>query len=1096
MPLASNIRHQRSQSPAHRSPLSQPPLTSADVAKKKVKKKLDDAARSDHDSTARTDAKTLFDDSTEPSPMSQSPAPSMPPAPAAVDPPSAADSPAFGPLDPYSPSPGEPDLATRTDSWARGIPFGKSPPNDPMDGIGFAESPPAFALPPRVDTYRQASPSTSPPQARLRPTSYAEATPTSTPSSYQPRDRQQRYSISSHRSNRLSYPPPPHLPQAHFYSAPDVDIPGATQQSVKQHQQPGHSFCAVEHLPFASHKSAKTGGNVILVGRDGALDVLAIENSRMKVVGSMQGLNGRVIDATLLHWSSGPDPFASLRPLVAITTHGLAPKDEGSTSPSPSGGSEQIDFLTGTSPKPAVNTKPDVPMAQTRVQIYSLRTRELISTLFATKPVPCIDTFPGITPYIPPPTANLRILASGNLVIIASGTSGEVLVFGVARSPSPAVYQCIGKMWTNVQAREARRYSNSSASTDADDPHSEASRAAKVVDVPILSVSGRWLAVVSPSPNRVSLHGATPPLITSRRIYGVDAHTPPSRPSVTCGVDSGEGESFLNKVARGVTQEVFKGARWIGDQGLQTWNNYWNKDSQTGHSTPLRRPQSTDQHSFAADILPPTHAQETQSPPTNEPDLVSIFDLKPLEDFQDGKSSNPNPIATFQPPHGCSFLSLSPNGLMLITASKKGDIQCIWDLMQIRHCRARAFLAEDPSSTAKSNPPAAHVRQVARYARLTTSTIRDVIWTAPNGEHVAIITKKGTTHVYEVPPSAFRWPPLRRSVSVAQASNAESYTRDEVADDAPRNPFSTAMKLVGDTTQPFLAAMRGRAPSVGAAFTVTKGFAIPSAGGKAVAAGLSKSVGAATETMNNLRYVGENRLHPSNFAKDSIGAKAVWIGDENGKELSIGIMDGGAFKVYQVGKSSASPKNKKQAQPFFGGKILEARLPAEIQNAYTHEQAITRGSDTITGSWSGSSHPRPGGSAKIKLPPLAQAEIETHAPYQPFHTDRRVTLMVYSTESDRTSKSAPWVFGNDIPTLKVYVRSVSRSDDESGPESEGKNKHREMENLISLGQGGAGEHVVITTRRKRGQGAGGDVVDEDGFFEDDCDVLDFARDRV
>ncbi|KAM5465463.1 hypothetical protein MferCBS49748_004919 [Microsporum ferrugineum] len=1094
MPQASNIRHQRSQSPAPRSPLSQPPLTSADVAKKKVKKKSDDAARSDHDSTVRTEAKTLFDESAEPSPMSQSPAsmPPIPPAPAAVDPPSAADSPAFGPLEPYSPSPGEADLATRTDSWARGVPFGKSPPNDPTDGVGFGESPPAFALPPRGDIYRQDSPSTSPPQARLRPPGYADASPASTPPNNIPRERQQRYSISSHRSNRLSYPPPPHLPQAHFYSAPDVDIPGVPQQNVKQHQQPGHSFCAIEPLSGTSHKSAKTGGNVILIGRDGCLDVLAIENSRTKVVGSIRGLNGRVIDAKFLTWSSGTDPFAALRPLVALTIHGLAPKDENADSPVPSGGSEQLDLLTGSSPRQTVNSKPDIPQAQTRVQIYSLRTRELISTLFATKPVLCIDTYPGIAPYIPPPTANLRLLASGNLVIVASGTSGEVMVFGVARPPSPPIFQCIGKLWTNIQPKESRRYSNSSASTDADDPQAEAARAAKSMDVPILSVSGRWLAVISPSPTRVSLQGAIPPHITARKIYGVDAHTPPSRPSVTCGVDSGEGESFLNKVARGVTQEVFKGARWIGDQGLQTWNNYWNKDSQTGHSTPLRRPQSMDQHSFAAEILPPTHAQETQSPPLNEPELVSIFDLKPLEDFQDGKSTNPNPIATFQPPHGCSFLSLSPNGLMLLTASKKGDIQCIWDLMQIRHCRARAFLAEDPSSNAKSNPPATHVRQVARYARLTTSTIRDVIWTA-NGEHVAIITKKGTTHVYAVPLSAFRWPPLRRSTASASAANAESNTRDEGADDAPRNPFSSAMKLVGDTTQPFLAAMRGRAPSVGAAFAVTKGFAIPSAGGKVVAAGLSKSVGAATETMNSLRYVGENRLHPSNFAKDSIGVKVVWISDDHSKEISVGIMDGGSFKVYQVGKSSASSKNRKRAQPFFGGKILEARLPSEIQNAYAHEQPIIRSSDTtVTGFWSGPVHHRPAGGSKITSPPLAQAEIQTHAPYQPFHTDRRVTLMVYSSESSSTSLSEPWVFGNDIPTLKVHVRSVSRSDDDDGPNYEGQVKPREMENLISLG----GEHVIITTRRKRGQGASGDIVDEDGFFEDDCDVLDFARDRV
>ncbi|OAL67693.1 hypothetical protein A7C99_0824 [Trichophyton rubrum] len=1093
MPQASNTRHQRSQSPAPSSPLSQPPLISANVAKKKkLAKRPDDAARGDHDSTTKSEAKAIFDESCEPSPMSQSPAPSMPPMNPAVGPPSAIDSPAFGPLESFSPSPGEQDLATRTDSWARAIPFGKSPPNDPADGVEFAESPPAFTLPSRGDAYRQASPSTSPPQARLRPPGFADATPASTPPNSLPRDRQQRYSISSHRSNRMSFPPPPHLPQAHFYSAPDFDIPGVFQSGSKHHQQPGHSFCAVEPLPGSSYKAAKTGGNVILVGRDGELDVLGIENSRTKIIGSIQGLNGRVIDAKLLTWTSGADPFASIRPLVALSIHGIVPKEENIALPASSTEPEQLDFLTGSSPKQTTNARPDIPLAQTRVQIYSLKTRDLVSTLFATKPVPCVDTFPGVAPYVPPPTANLRILASGNLVIVASGTSGEVMVFGVARPPSQPIYQCIGKMWTNVQPKDTRRYSSSSASTDTDDPQAEASRTAKVTEIPVLSVSGRWLAVISPNPNRVSLQGAVPPHITPRKIYGVDAHTPPSRPSVTCGVDSGEGESFLNKVARGVTQEVFKGARWIGDQGLQTWNNYWNKDSQTGNSTPLRRPQSMDQHSFSADILPPTHAKETQTPPSNEPDLVSIFDLKLLEDFQDGKSSNPHPIATFQPPHGCSFLSLSPNGLMLLTASKKGDIQSIWDLMQIRHCRSRAFLAEDPSSTTKSNPPATHVRQVARYARLTTSTIRDVIWTAPNGEHVAIITKKGTTHVYEVPPAAFRWPPLRRSTAVAPTTNAESYIRDEGTDDGPRNAFSSAMKLVGETTQPFLAAMRGRAPSVGAAFAVTKGFAIPSAGGKVVAAGLSKSVGAATETMNNLRYVGENRLHPSNFAKDSIGAKAVWIGDEHGDELSVGIMDGGSFKVYQVGKSSAPPKHRKRTQPFFGGKILEARLPAEMQNPYTHEQTIIRGPDAITGSWSGPTHHRPGGSSKIKSPPLAQAEIETHAPYQPFHTDRRVSLMVYSSKYSGSSNSQPWVFGNAIPTHKIHLRNVTQSDTEDGPDSEGIAKSREMENLISLG----GEHVIITTRRKRGRGQSGDDTVEDGFFEDDCDVLDFARDRV
>jgi hypothetical protein len=37
------------------------------------------------------------------------------------------------------------------------------------------------------------------------------------------------------------------------------------------------------------------------------------------------------------------------------------------------------------------------------------------------------------------------------------------------------------------------------------------------------------------------------------------------------------------------------------------------------------------------------------------------------------------------------------------------------------------------------------------------------------------------------------------------------------------------------------------------------------------------------------------------------------------------------------------------------------------------------------------------------------------------------------------------------------------------------------------------EQVIVTTRRRRrGKGEG----EEEGFFEDDCEVLDFAEDRV
>src|SRR5207247_9069093 len=136
-------------------------------------------------------------------------------------------------------------------------------------------------------------------------------------------------------------------------------------------------------------------------------------------------------------------------------------------------------------------------------------------------------------------------------------------------------------------------------------------------------------------------------------------------------------------------------------------------------------------------------------------------------------------------PNGCSFLSFAQNGLMIVTASKKGDVQHVWDLMQMRHCRARAFISDDSTSSGiVSNPPSLHVRQVARYARLTTSSIVDVIWTVPTGEQLAIVTKKGTVHVYDMPRDAFLWPPLRRTQPSGAASQKEFAAREEFPDES------------------------------------------------------------------------------------------------------------------------------------------------------------------------------------------------------------------------------------------------------------------------------------------------------------------------
>ena len=982
----------------------------------------------------------------------------------------------------------DPDVQTRTGNWAKSVPFGKSPPSHPVDGTSMDESPPAFtSLGERSSASQLANPS----QRIPRPLSYAGGYSPSISSRHPSADRPKRYSMSPQFPNQ---PLPPHMPQPHFYRAPGIDI-GTVAQGSRAVPESGYSFCALDTLPQALPRSSRFHGNVLILGYDGSLEVLAFENDKSRAIGGLEGLGGRVVDAKFLTWTCGKDPFAALRPLIAVTIHGpVRQTDENGDS---SSGSDEI--LPGISIKQDKSLKPGEPLQMhTRAQVYSLRSQELIATLFATKPFTVIENFLGLPPAAPPPSGNLRLYASGNFLVLASGTSGEVLVYGAVSLPSSGALQCFGKVWTGVQQNGARRASNSSASTDQDDMHSDLGPNSAQVDTAILSISGRWLAVVTPSPTRNSLHGSIPSTLTQKRSYGIDSYSPPPRPSVTCAVDSGEGEGFLNKMARGVTQELFRGAKWIGDHGRQTWYSYWNKDSQTSQTPPMRRPQPVETQPTT--LLPPTHAHDNQPTGVNEPDLVSIYDLKHLEDNHDSKSYSPAPIATFQPPEGCTYLSLSPTGLMLLTSSRKGDVQRIWDLMQIQHCRTRAFLSEDPTSmTSAANPPAAHVRQVAWYSRMTRSRVLDVIWTAPTGTSLAIISKKGTVHVYGLPTSALQWPPLRRLTAPKQTGTGDTDSRDEMSEESsPGNRLSAAVKLVGDRTQPIFAAVRGRAPSVGAAVAGASGYAASAGvrGGKAMAASLGKSVETAAST---LRHAGENRLQLVGFSRDPAVSRLAWFGDETAPQ--IGIIDSGYLKFYHIRPSAMSGR---QNQPVVGPKTMEIQLPSRAQfHCGPQQPALGSTESNVGGFWSVPSavagHPS---TANPKALPLSQAEIETNAPYQPFHTDRRVNLKVYPPDyTDETCGTEPWAFGNDIPATRLRHRSSGHSDDDDDDDDVATEQTTRMENLITLGNGGEDvEHIVITTRRKkRGYSRATEssaAVDEDGFFEDDCEVLDFARDRV
>ncbi|KAE8387693.1 hypothetical protein ETB97_003652 [Aspergillus alliaceus] len=984
----------------------------------------------------------------------------------------------------------ENDLAYRTDNWAKAIPFGKSPPNDVSDGEIANGSP--FGFPSNPDKAGFSHPSSTSPPPRARPLSYGNGYLGSDLSRQQSVDRHNKsYSVSGPFSNPI---PLPHKPQAHFYGAPEIDLPllaGQTKQSVNEN----YSFCAFDTIYSPSAKSSRMGTSVLVVGMDGSLEVLAVEDRKTRLVGKLAGLNGRVIDAKILACNSPSDSFAPSRPHVAIVMHGPCglPDDETRSSSVGSDVNEIPAASIGRSPGERRSAKDDTRFYQTRVEIYSLRTGDHISTLFTMKPSPYFENIPGLSAVAPSPAGNLKLLAGGNYVVLASGASGEVFIYSMNG------YQCLGKIWTSIRSREARRYSTSSSSTDPDGSRTDSPPGFANSDTPIVALRGRWLAIVPPSSTyRVSLPGTVPSSLIQGKVFGLDSRNPPARPAITCATDVGEGPSFFDKVARGVTQELVRGARWMGDQGLQAWNNYWNKD-QLQNSTPRRSLNSGDLPPPGYNAFPPTHAQDTNATTPAEPDLVSIMDLKRLEDGSETKSALFNPVATFQPPEGCSFLSFSPNGLMMLTASTNGDVQHVWDLMQAKYCRAGTFLSEDLVA------PCANVRQIARYTRLTKSYIVDVIWCPPSGDRLAVITRKGTVHVFDLPRSAFQWPPFRRARPAPSKTPAIEPPTDELSDKAaPVNPLSAAFKLVGGKTQPILAAVRGRTASAGGAFPAVGGFSSSAGvrGGKAVAAGLSKSMGAATGTVNTLRHAGENRLH--GLARDPAASRVTWITSKG--QPFLGLVESGHFRLYRVRRAMSTHKNR-QLQSVVGGKEIEFRLPPNLHTPCGPLPVTTFNPETTVHASLAlpSSNPRPSPASKLKCQPLSQAEIETNAPYQPFHTDQRVSLYVYpetgSVDDSMTIPTGQWVFGESLPMTRIHVRPFSAG----GDDDETLHEHQlgsggEMENLISLGNStGHPEEVVITTRRKKrhassfpSTGSGGD----DGFFEDDCDFLDFARDRV
>ncbi|KAK8226663.1 hypothetical protein HDK77DRAFT_113123 [Phyllosticta capitalensis] len=1025
-----------------------------------------------------------------------------------------------------------------TSEWTKSLPFfagqphpnGRSVSGSPGQNFGISNSPPSLGG--RPMSHPNHYPSFG---GRLQ----------GSPQQSPPRDR--RASMFSHQQ-----PPLPHQPQSHYYGLPDVDFGLDAPQNDLAPGSNGY-FCGFDSLDAAGDKpSLRVGQNALLVGYEGGLDVYDVGAQHMNVLGRVEGLRGAVIGAKILPWGHGSDPCAEDRPLVALIIHGPVVegiKDTRHSSGSSSGGNtDENDGSSSPPTRPASvagdNMIADVTHYQTTVEVWSLKKGQHVATLYKAPPVACSSSLQSPMFRPPPPSGDLRIDANGKFVVVASGCSGEVFLFTPKKDEAqPEAFRCIGKIWTTVQIRDHTPVPSTSSSTEINSLEVESPGQ---YGYPLFSLSERWIAVVPPaSSNLYSLNGA--PLLspTYPKPPGIATHAPPPPPSPNCQVDAPE-DGFFKNASREVAQQAMKGMQWAASTGMQAWKAYWNKPTPEAPNDIVQ----TDGQGQA--YFPPTHGHNN-SVAASEPSMVSIIDLQKLADAETSRNRSAlQPLTTFAAPLGCSFLSFSPSGLMLMTFSKKGDNQFVWDLNCMHHTSSR--------STRGNRSAQSHVRQVAKFTRMTIANIIDVAWSAPSARRLAILTDKGTVHMYPMPASAFQWPPPRRARKPDPPKTTE--TAPESASAKGAGIIGSAAQNITGKAKPFFTSVRNRSSSGGTGFSLG-GFAMTPAagakGGKAVAAGIGKSIGGAA---SNLKHAGDNKLQLPSLVNGVSSSSVRWLYSHKHRDPRIALVAGGLLTIYKVRFEEVRSKNGRPQTRITKQKIVEYSLPtirdmpvAPAVMAYIHsrpgeESAPFPGTEKIQESYWVPRAPlvRREQNRKLLVHPLATAEIETNTPYQPFHTDRRIDLFINNvppipehhhhyddsegvpiTEAPSTFTAAaalhhfddagPWVFGADIPALKVSLPSSHASDDvdpladdllaldladaEGRPGAGGPGGAMVSDFALREGEEEV-EQVVVTTRRRRlrrnplddgaGGASGADV--EEGFFEDDCEVWDFAGDRV
>jgi hypothetical protein len=244
-----------------------------------------------------------------------------------------------------------------------------------------------------------------------------------------------RSSMYSQYSRYGPQPPLPHQAQPHFYGAPDVNlllsplIPGLI---------PGDNgyFCGFDSMCASSRESSKTAENVIVAGYDGGLDVHSVSKRGLNKILRLDGLRGGVYNAKILPPNFRNDSIQRL-PLIAIVVHGAVWQSNDSSNsedaiPSEGVSTSQPESVRGSpriSRPPAHETDPSNEYYQTTVEVYSMTTKQHVTTLLSL-PKQHLGIPPSSPLFrTPAPMGSLTIRADNGYLVVTSGATGETWIF-------------------------------------------------------------------------------------------------------------------------------------------------------------------------------------------------------------------------------------------------------------------------------------------------------------------------------------------------------------------------------------------------------------------------------------------------------------------------------------------------------------------------------------------------------------------------------------------------------------------------------------------------------------------------------------------